>query len=119
MQRLVLVLAGVMGAAGVVLAAAGAHVGSGAGLESASAMLLFHACAAIATVLALRNALLWPPLGLLAAFGFVLGAALFAGDLSLRAFAGQRLFAMAAPTGGTILIASWVGFAAAALFRRS
>jgi uncharacterized membrane protein YgdD (TMEM256/DUF423 family) len=119
MEKIVLVLAGLMGAAGVVLAAAGAHVASGAGLESASAMLLFHALAAIAAVIALRNALLWPPLGLLAAFGFVLGAALFAGDLSLRAFAGQRLFAMAAPGGGIILIVSWVGFAAAALFRRS
>ena len=118
MQRLVLVLAGLMGAAGVVLAAAGAHVASGAGIESASAMLLFHACAAIAAVLALRNALLWPPLGVAAAFGFVLGAALFAGDLSLRAFAGQRLFAMAAPGGGIILILSWLAFAAAAAFRR-
>ena len=55
-------------------------------------------------------------LGVAAAFGFVLGAALFAGDLSLRAFAGQRLFAMAAPGGGIILILSWLAFAAA--FRR-
>jgi uncharacterized membrane protein YgdD (TMEM256/DUF423 family) len=36
----------------------------------------------------------------------------------LRAFAGQRLFAMAAPAGGFILIASWVAFAVAALLRR-
>jgi len=48
----------------------------------------------------------------------VLGAALFAGDLSLRAFVGQRLFAMAAPGGGIILILSWLAFAAAAAFRR-
>ncbi len=118
MHRAILVLAGLMGAFGVVLAAAGAHVASGAGLESASAMLLFHACAAIAAVLALHNALLWRVLGVAAAIGFVLGAALFAGDLSLRALAGQRLFAMAAPAGGIILIASWVAFAAAALVRR-
>jgi uncharacterized membrane protein YgdD (TMEM256/DUF423 family) len=44
---------------------------------------------------------------------------LFAGDISLRAFAGQRLFAMAAPGGGIILILSWLAFAAAAAFRRS
>lgn len=118
MQRIVLVLAGLMGAAGIVLAAGATHVASGEGLKSASTMLLFHACAAIAVVLTLRNGLVWPPLGIAAACGFVLGAALFSGDLSLRAFAGQRLFPMAAPIGGTVLIASWVAFAAAALLRR-
>jgi|EndMetStandDraft_7_1072992.scaffolds.fasta_scaffold915668_1 uncharacterized membrane protein YgdD (TMEM256/DUF423 family) len=114
MHAILLVVAGLMGAAGVILAAAGAHAASGAGLESASAMLLFHACATIGTVLALRSALLWPPLGTLAAAGFVLGAILFAGDLSLRALAGQRLFPMAAPSGGFILIASWLALSVAA-----
>jgi uncharacterized membrane protein YgdD (TMEM256/DUF423 family) len=37
------------------------------------------------------------------------------GDIALRAFAGHRLFAMAAPTGGTILIAAWLALAAAAV----
>ena len=46
--------------------------------------------------------------------GYVLGGALFAGDVSMRAFAGHRLFPMAAPTGGTILIVSWLVLALAA-----
>jgi uncharacterized membrane protein YgdD (TMEM256/DUF423 family) len=117
MHAVFLVLAGLMGAAGVVLAAAGAHGAAGAGLESGSAMLLFHACAVIGTTLALRGDLLWRPLGVTAAAGFVLGAALFAGDLAMRAFAGQRLFAMAAPSGGTILIASWLALSVAAAAR--
>jgi uncharacterized membrane protein YgdD (TMEM256/DUF423 family) len=50
--------------------------------------------------------------------GFVLGGALFAGDVSARAFLGHRLFPMAAPTGGMILIASWLTVALAALVGR-
>jgi uncharacterized membrane protein YgdD (TMEM256/DUF423 family) len=115
MKAALLVLAGLMGAAGVALAAAAAHVASGAGLESASAMLLFHACATMGAVLAAQAGLVSPRVGLLAGAGFVLGAALFSGDLSLRAFAGQRLFPMAAPSGGTLLIASWLVLAVAAI----
>ena len=50
-----------------------------------------------------------------AAAGMAVGAALFAGDVSARAFIGHRLFPMAAPTGGTILIAAWLALAIAAL----
>ena len=40
-------MAGMMGAAGVVLAAAGAHVTAGSGLDSAAYMLLFHGVAVL------------------------------------------------------------------------
>ena len=40
--------------------------------------------------------------------------ALFAGDLALRAYAGHRLFPMAAPTGGIVMMAGWVLLALAA-----
>jgi len=43
------------------------------------------------------------------------GGALFAGDIAMRAFAGQRLFPMAAPTGGTLLLIGWLVLTAAAL----
>ena len=118
MKTVFLALGGLMGAAGVTLAAAGAHVASGVGLESASQMLLFHACATIGAVLAVQAGLLSPRTGLLAAAGFVLGTALFSGDLSLRAFAGTPLFRMAAPSGGVIMIASWLVLALAALVAR-
>jgi uncharacterized membrane protein YgdD (TMEM256/DUF423 family) len=52
---------------------------------------------------------------LAAVIGLILGAALFSGDLVLRAYLGQRLFPMAAPTGGTILIGAWILLAVAAL----
>ena len=45
MLSLFLVLAAVFGAAGIALAAAGAHAAPGAGLESAANILLFHALA--------------------------------------------------------------------------
>ncbi len=116
---ILIVLAGLMGAAGVVLAAASAHAAPGAGLDSAGQMLLFHAAAVLGGAAIIQQGLLWRPLALVAVCGLVVGAALFSGDLALRAFAGQRLFPMAAPTGGVILIASWLVLALAALIALS
>ena len=82
--RLLIALAGLMGAAGVALAAASAHGADAGRLASASAMLLFHATAILASVALLARGLLHGGIGLTAAFGFVAGAALFAGDLTLR-----------------------------------
>jgi uncharacterized membrane protein YgdD (TMEM256/DUF423 family) len=105
--RILAALAGLMGAAGVALAAMAAHLPDAARLGSASSMLLFHA-AAVLGVLALKgHRVLHDRIGLAAACGMVIGALLFAGDLVLRQFAGYSLFPMAAPTGGTLLIASW------------
>jgi uncharacterized membrane protein YgdD (TMEM256/DUF423 family) len=112
---ILIALAGLMGAAGVVLLAAGAHGAPGAGLDSAGQMLLFHAAAVIGIAVALHQGLLVRPLALAAAIGLVAGAALFSGDVALKALAGHRLFPMAAPTGGFISIASWLGLAVAAV----
>jgi uncharacterized membrane protein YgdD (TMEM256/DUF423 family) len=57
-------------------------------------------------------------IGIVAAFGFVVAASLFAGDLTLRQYAGHGLFPFAAPTGGTLLIASWLMLAVAAAWPR-
>lgn len=118
MDRILLALAGLMGAAGVVLAAASAHGKTGMGLDSAAYLLLIHACAVIAVTAATRNGLTLRPLAGAAAIGFVIGGALFAGDIALRAYTGARLFPMAAPTGGTVMIASWLAVAIAALAAR-
>jgi uncharacterized membrane protein YgdD (TMEM256/DUF423 family) len=112
---LLIAFAGLLGAAGVVLLAAGAHAAPGAGLDSAGQMLLFHAAAVIAAGAALHQGLLFRPLALAAAIGLIVGAALFSGDIAMRAFAGHRLFPYAAPAGGFVLIASWLGVAAAAV----
>jgi uncharacterized membrane protein YgdD (TMEM256/DUF423 family) len=109
-----IVLAGLMGASGVILAAVGAHVAPGSGLDSAAYMLLFHALAILGGAASAQQGLLWRPLAIVALSAWALGAILFSGDIALRALAGPRLFPMAAPTGGTILIVAWFALAAAA-----
>jgi len=104
-----------MGAGGVILAAANAHLKVGDGLDSAAYILLFHAAAVLGGSALLEQGKMWRPMALLALIGLVLGGVLFSCDIALRVFAGHRLFAMAAPTGGTILIISWLALAAAAI----
>ena len=88
--RILIVLAAIMGADGVVLAA----------------------------VALAERGIIRAGIGIVAAFGFVLAASLFAGDLTLRQYAGHSLFPMAAPTGGTLLILSWLALAVAAAWPR-
>jgi len=118
LARVLIVLAGIMGADGVILAAASAHQADASRLGAASSMLLFHACAVLATVALAERALIHAGIGIAAAIGFVIAAALFAGDLTLRQYAGHGLLPMAAPTGGTLLIASWLALAVAAAWPR-
>ena len=117
-HRMLAVLAGLMGAGGVMLAAASAHLADATRLGAASSMLLFHACAVLGAVALAERGLLQARIGLAAAFGFVVAACLFAGDLALRQLAGHGLFPMAAPIGGTLLIVSWLALALSALWRR-
>ena len=116
--RILVILAAVMGADGVILAALSAHQGDASRLAPASSMLLFHATAVLAAVALAERRVVHLQLGLAAAFGFVVAAALFAADLTLRQFAGHSLFAFAAPTGGTLLIVSWLVLAVSAAWPR-
>src|SRR5207302_886865 len=83
-------------------------------LASASSMLLFHASAVLGAVALAERGIVHGRIGTAAGFGFVLAAGLFAGDLTLRHYAGHGLFPFAAPTGGALLIVSWLGLAVAA-----
>ena len=112
---IILLLAGLMGAGGVALAAADAHATPGAGLAGAAYMLLFHAAALVGGTALYGQGVLWRPLLLAVLIAWIVGAALFSGDVALRAFAGHRLFPMAAPSGGIVLIAAWLALAAAAV----
>lgn len=112
---ILVLLAGLMGASGVVLAAAGAHAEPDAGLQAAAYMLLFHAAAVLGGAALIEKSALPRPLALAALAAWVVGAVLFSGDITLRAFAGHRLFPLAAPSGGIILIAGWLMLAAAAI----
>jgi uncharacterized membrane protein YgdD (TMEM256/DUF423 family) len=116
--RILIILAAVMGADGVMLAAASAHQADATRLAAASSMLLFHASAVLAVVALAERGIVDIRIGIAAAWGFVVAAALFAGDLSLRQFAGHSLFPLAAPTGGTLLILSWLALAVAAAWPR-
>ncbi len=115
--RILIVLAGVMGADGVILAALSAHQADASRLGPASSMLLFHASAVLGAVALAERGLLHARIGIAAGFGFVIAASLFATDLVLRQYAGHSLFPFAAPTGGTLLIASWLTLALAAAWR--
>jgi len=112
---ILIVLAGLMGASGIVLAAAGAHAAPNAGLDGAAYMLLFHAAALLGGAALAQQGLLWRPLMLAVLIAWVVGATLFSGDIAMRAFVGHRLFAFAAPAGGVILIIAWLALAAAAV----
>ena len=107
-QRFLAVLAALMGAGGVALAAAGAHVDGGEFARTASLFLILHAAALIAV--SAHRAGLWPSV---AGLALAAGAILFCADLSARAFFGARLFPYAAPVGGSLMILAWLGLALA------
>ena len=112
------VTAGLLGAAGVALAAVGAHAKPGSGLDSAAHIALFHALAVIAGATLLERGGLQRTLLALACLGWLLGTLLFTGSVALRVLLDVRLFPMSAPTGGVTLIAAWLAFALAALLAK-
>jgi len=108
-------LAGLTGASGIILAAVAAHAVPDQRLETAANFLLLHAASTLA-VCGLSFAMPQRGVWFLAAAGlFLCGSLLFGGDLTVRVLAGTRLFPMAAPLGGTLLIFGWVFVILAAL----
>lgn len=116
--RLLVLLAGLFGAAGVGAAAAAAHVGGGTNLETASHFLLFNAVAlaalaALALQLSRGGVLLK-----VGASAIALGTLLFSGDLASRALMDVKLLGGSAPFGGSLMILGWLMVAATALLAR-
>jgi uncharacterized membrane protein YgdD (TMEM256/DUF423 family) len=103
--------AALMGAGGVALAAASTHAGGGDLGRTASEFLVLHAAALLGVAANARSP--GPRMTRLIAAGaaLALGTLLFAGDLSSRAFAGERLFPFAAPAGGSLMILAWIALA--------
>ena len=116
--RIAIICAGIMGADGVILAAASAHQPDATRLASASSMLLFHAAAILGAIALIERGTAHLQIGLTAAFGFVIATSLFAGDLVMRQYVGHGLFPMAAPTGGALLIVGWIALAISAAWPR-
>lgn len=102
---------GLCGAAGVALSAAAAHRG-GAFTETAASFLLMHAPVFLAVGLIGGNRVLRA-----GAFILLAGLIVFSGDLLARDFLASRLFPMAAPLGGSLLLAGWLTLAGSALVR--
>lgn len=111
LRQLILVVAGLTGAAGMALAAAAFH-GGDAALGSASTICLANGPALIGLYIVARN----NRASGLAALVLIIGTLIFVGDLLLRHFTGERLFPNAAPTGGTVMIVGWLLVAVAAFF---
>jgi uncharacterized membrane protein YgdD (TMEM256/DUF423 family) len=107
-MRLLTIIACLMGAAGVAAAAGAAH-GGGEFLAPAAQLLLVHAVAALALAPLIGGA----RFGLSAIAGLEAGSILFAADMAMRAFEAKALFPMAAPTGGSLVILSWLAAAIA------
>jgi uncharacterized membrane protein YgdD (TMEM256/DUF423 family) len=111
--RLAVVASGLAGAAGVALLAMSAHVDPSGLLKTAAQILLFHAPVFLA--LGILGQVRRVPVVVLAFAVMAAGVTLFSGDLIARVFIDSRLFPMAAPTGGSLMIAGWIALALSAI----
>lgn len=113
--RWIIAAAGLLGAGGIVAAAAASHGPDARLLGAVSTVCLANAPALLVLGLAGRHL----RLASLSAALLALGTVLFSADVALRALFGTGLFPMAAPTGGTLMIFGWLVIALAALILRS
>lgn len=111
----IVIYAGLAGAAGVALAAMGAHGEGYAALTPPAHFLLMHAAAALAIV-ALAARAMHPGGFLLAALIVLVGVTLFSGDITARTFLSHRLFPLAAPIGGSTMIVGWLVLSVAGIW---
>jgi uncharacterized membrane protein YgdD (TMEM256/DUF423 family) len=109
-----LAIAGGFGAAGVGLWAASTHSGATSAIIAAQ-MLLMHAAAIAGLTACRKGGLMHDTLARYAISGLILGVTLFGVDLALRGLAGTKLFAMASPAGGMIMMGAWLAIAVSAL----
>jgi uncharacterized membrane protein YgdD (TMEM256/DUF423 family) len=97
------------GAAGVAFSAAASHGGGGT-MATGASFLLMHAPALLALGLFAGSRALK-----LSGWLLFVGLALFSADLIVRHYGAERLFPMAAPTGGTLMILGWIAVAIGSL----
>lgn len=114
-ERFLLLLGAITGLAGVMGAAAAAHVAGSENLKTASQFLLFHAPLLAAAPAIVRSGAVHRHIALLALMLTFIGVALFSGQLALGALKQASLFPMAAPTGGTLLMMGWALLGVSAL----
>lgn len=103
LRRLVLAVAGLVGAIGVISAAGASHAGESRNLAAISTIALAHGPALLALGLWWRGRELCVAAVLLAA-----GTLIFVGDLGVREWLGHGAFPGAAPLGGGAMILGWL-----------
>jgi uncharacterized membrane protein YgdD (TMEM256/DUF423 family) len=104
---LILVWAGLAGAAGVGLAAAAAHKVDSPALATAANMLTLHAAASVGIfAVALRAA--WRKLWNATALLLLFAASLFTGEIAYHTLTSDATYQMLAPIGGSLMILSWL-----------
>lgn len=109
MNRAFAGLGGLFGAAGIAAYAAAAHSSSGH-MATIAPILFIHA----PTFLVLSSLAKLSRAAYSGGLMLILGLLFFIGDLVSRDVTGDRLFAFAAPLGGTLLILGWLVVAATA-----
>ncbi len=115
--RFLAIIAALFLSAGVALSAYAAHAGE-ARLVTSAQFLMMQGAALLAGLSAIATGHAAARLGRLSLLAVGAGTLLFCGDLALRGLDRGRLFPMAAPTGGFLMIGGWLAFAVAALFRK-
>ncbi len=110
-DRALCLAGGLCGAAGVAFSAIATHSGGGT-MQTGASFLLMHAPAFLAV------GLFAPKPIRLAAWSLFFGVALFSADLIIRNYGAERLFPMAAPTGGSLMILGWIAIAITSLLPR-
>jgi uncharacterized membrane protein YgdD (TMEM256/DUF423 family) len=104
---------------GIGLQALAAHRGlSDIRLQTAALFFFVQGPAIIAATALRHSGIGHRVFGRIALTMVILGVTLFAGDLALKSMDYGKLFAMAAPIGGMLMIVGWVGFAISALTKR-
>ncbi|MBO9587563.1 DUF423 domain-containing protein [Devosia sp.] len=111
-RRVLVGVAGLLGAIGVATAAMASHGEDIRNLAAISAMALAHAPVLLVLGLMGRSWALS-----IASLMLTAGCIIFVADLAIRHWIGTSLFPGAAPIGGGGMILGWLGVAAAGIFR--
>jgi uncharacterized membrane protein YgdD (TMEM256/DUF423 family) len=117
-SRIHILFAALMGASGVALWAMAAHRAGGESLVTSAQFLMIHACAVLGLTACRKQGLIHDRITSVASAVLILGTLLFSGDIAARVLASGRLFPMAAPVGGSLLILGWLVAGVAAVWRR-
>jgi uncharacterized membrane protein YgdD (TMEM256/DUF423 family) len=112
---LLIAIAGLLGAAGVSLAAIAAHVADSTAIRAAAELAMVHAAAVVGLV-AISHHRPKSSAWLAVAGAMLTGAVMFTSSVALATLADFRPIPALAPIGGTLTIISWVAVTIVAIW---